>query len=249
MTPNGEDFEAFIGAEKAKEFKALFSAWIAQIYRMSCFLLSGLGGSDPSPAAESDWHYYSPEKSTASDDVPTADLSSEGGDDAMDCNEGGSGINLDVQQPQADEAPETILAFPSSVTDRDSTQSVATEPTAPDEVEAISQCPLLDLPDDSRPASPNEVSTRVAKVTDHEEPRLPDRRTLSNQSHSLVTLSTLVNARGSQWMKSKKTLAYFHGAYKMGKLGDVILHWYQLEEALGFQESVSCLTTRLEALY
>ena len=34
-TAGGEDFEAFIGAAKAKEFKALFSSWIHKIYRTS----------------------------------------------------------------------------------------------------------------------------------------------------------------------------------------------------------------------
>lgn len=32
-TPGGQDFEAFIGAEKAKEFKTLFTSWIHTIYR------------------------------------------------------------------------------------------------------------------------------------------------------------------------------------------------------------------------
>ena len=32
-TPEGEDFEAFIGAEKAQELKQLFSRWIHKIYR------------------------------------------------------------------------------------------------------------------------------------------------------------------------------------------------------------------------
>ena len=32
-TPEGKDFEAFIGTEKAKEIKQLFSSWIHNIYR------------------------------------------------------------------------------------------------------------------------------------------------------------------------------------------------------------------------
>jgi hypothetical protein len=38
-TPQGEDFETFIGNEKAKEFKALFSSWVHKIYRVSWFLV------------------------------------------------------------------------------------------------------------------------------------------------------------------------------------------------------------------
>ena len=32
-TPDGEDFEAFIGAEKATELKSLFTNWVHKIYR------------------------------------------------------------------------------------------------------------------------------------------------------------------------------------------------------------------------
>jgi hypothetical protein len=32
-TPDGEDFEVFIGAEKANEIKQLFSSWVYNIYR------------------------------------------------------------------------------------------------------------------------------------------------------------------------------------------------------------------------
>lgn len=34
-TPDGQDFETFIGAEKANEMKQLFSNWIHTIYRGS----------------------------------------------------------------------------------------------------------------------------------------------------------------------------------------------------------------------
>ena len=40
-TPDGEDFEAFIGAEKALEFKTLFSSWIYKIYR-KCIIRESL---------------------------------------------------------------------------------------------------------------------------------------------------------------------------------------------------------------
>ena len=44
-------------------------------------------------------------------------------------------------------------------------------------------------------------------------------------------------------MISKKTLKYFHEVNKTDKLSNLILHWYQLEQALGFQETVRHLTT------
>ena len=42
-----------------------------------------------------------------------------------------------------------------------------------------------------------------------------------------------------EWMETKKTLKYFRYAFKLGKLSDVIEHWYELERLLGFQKSVS----------
>lgn len=40
-TPDNEDFETFIGAEKAKEIKGLFTNWIHKIYRKLSFIISG----------------------------------------------------------------------------------------------------------------------------------------------------------------------------------------------------------------
>jgi hypothetical protein len=52
-----------------------------------------------------------------------------------------------------------------------------------------------------------------------------------------------MNATEAGWMKSKKTLKYFREVHKAGKLSELVLHWYQLEEALGFLESVSSPAT------
>ena len=41
------------------------------------------------------------------------------------------------------------------------------------------------------------------------------------------------------WMKKKRTLNYFRGAIKFGRLAEVIEHWYQLEALLGFPAAVS----------
>jgi hypothetical protein len=40
-------------------------------------------------------------------------------------------------------------------------------------------------------------------------------------------------------MKKRKTLNYFRDAFKLGDLGDIIRHWYELEGLLGFQDPVS----------
>ena len=64
-----------------------------------------------------------------------------------------------------------------------------------------------------------------------------------NMPHSDIPSTTTdvlpTNATESQWMKAKKTLTYFREVHEMGKLSDLILHWYQLKEALGFQETMS----------
>ena len=41
-TRDGQDFEAFIGPQKADEFKRLFSSWISNIYRESVICTSPL---------------------------------------------------------------------------------------------------------------------------------------------------------------------------------------------------------------
>lgn len=87
--------------------------------------------------------------------------------------------------------------------------------------------PPLDPPPtgNPHPAPPTDVPTRAA----------------ANQDQRILDLEALpTNATEATWMKSKKTLKYFRDAHKMGKLSDLHIHWYQLEEALGFQETVSC---------
>jgi len=41
------------------------------------------------------------------------------------------------------------------------------------------------------------------------------------------------------WMKKRRTLDYFRGVIKFGDLPNIIEHWYELEELLGFPSVVS----------
>ena len=41
------------------------------------------------------------------------------------------------------------------------------------------------------------------------------------------------------WMRKKRTLDYFRGAFKLGDLPMVIENWYELERILGFPATVS----------
>ena len=40
-------------------------------------------------------------------------------------------------------------------------------------------------------------------------------------------------------MKNKRTLDYFRNTSKLGSLPNIIEHWYELEQLLGFKETVS----------
>lgn len=100
-----------------------------------------------------------------------------------------------------------------------------------------------DMPPASQPqAFGHPIQDQV--IQDLEAPSQPDRNTChrATTTNLLTSFDDLpMNARESGWMKSKKTLKYFREAYKLDKLPDLILHWYQLEEALGFPETVSYL--------
>ena len=218
MTSGGEDFERFIGREKADEFKALFSSWIHKIYRSSFFRYTPFEPHLISPPATSDWHLYSLKGSAASPNDVSTDLGSERAGDEE--NAEGDGVSADVQS--------TILPKANLATNRPSDSAA----------------------NDSSPASPTKGSTGITPLTQGEDAldpdtqdRRPDHHTSLNDANPPTSLDSLpMNTRESMWMKSKGTLKYFRGVHKMGKLSDLTFHWYKLEEALGFQESVGHLT-------
>lgn len=184
-TALGQDFETFIGAEKAKELKTLFSSWIHKIYRTSWFyhILNLFVTLHTAP---SEWSLFSLE-----------------------------------QLPEDDEDPEDTVANA-----------------------AIS--PELEFTSDNLPSL--DVSGRVSPCD--EERTVQDLEALKIPSppspDPLIALSELpLGAGESAWMKSKHTLKYFREVHKLGKLSDLILHWHQLEEALGFPEAVSWLSNCL----
>jgi hypothetical protein len=202
------------------------------------------------PSAEPDWRYYSLEKSTASDGALATDLGSEKGDDITGNKQGCS----NALEPIDEERDTT--ATPSSLV----TKNVSPQPTVAPlataaGVETVSNRPSSDLPNNSHSASPTEASTlkvapmRDQGIPDPKVPDLPGHLVPPSQPHAHATLDGVAMTQESQWMRSKKTLAYFYGTHKMGKLLDVILHWYQLEETLGFCETVSSLANHAEALY
>ena len=108
--------------------------------------------------------------------------------------------------------------------------------------------PPPDVPAITSPCDREVIAFEMPAFLDLETPTLPDLEapTLSSSRSSppdaepsIATGGLPSSVREAVWMKSKKTLKYFQGVHKMGKLSDLILHWYQLEEALGFPEVVS----------
>ena len=71
-------------------------------------------------------------------------------------------------------------------------------------------------------------------------PSLPCSHGTACKTSSNPPPDPLVNVMNEPvWMKKKQTLDYFRGTFKLGSLPNVIEHWYELEEQLGFQNAVS----------
>ena len=106
------------------------------------------------------------------------------------------------------------------------------------EADTTDRRPSSDLQSDALSASPPQVPDHAHGDQVTLALKIPNQPDSGNASYA--TFDDLpTNARESGWMKSKKTLKYFREVYKLGKFPDLILHWYQLEEALGFPETVS----------
>lgn len=102
------------------------------------------------------------------------------------------------------------------------------------------------LPSDPHPALSSKVSAD-ATTADLKVPSHSDCHMSSHENNILFAgindLPTSVTEAG--WMKSKNTLACFHKVKEMGRLSALILHWYQLEEVVGFQEVVCSFLAHL----
>ena len=169
----------------------------------------------------------------------------------------GEGANTDANaQRPASPAPAAVT-LPPAVNTADIQHTALPESNTTDvqhaalpESDTPANHPSLDShPNDSHPASPNKVSTGITSIAQDQDipnrdaPNHPDSQVPRGDTDLATSNNLPMNARESEWMRSKKTLNYFREVYKMGKLSDLISHWYQLEEALGFPETVSRLTT------
>jgi hypothetical protein len=102
------------------------------------------------------------------------------------------------------------------------------------------------IPDSARPSSPQTDEPQQVILT---RPRSKPSTLLLNSPPSLEAASK-TNASPPPnllagvtdeptWMKKRQTLNYFRNTFKLGRLPDIILHWYKLEALLGFPETVS----------
>jgi hypothetical protein len=164
------------------------------------------------------------------------------GSDENDENDetGGEEVGADADPQQPDLAPDAVTVTPPLVVGNPPLQPTIAPSAVLAETDTNDHPSSGSLPSDTHSASPSEVPTRATPATqdqdilDLEAPDHLDRHVSSSGVDLLPT-----NAREARWMKPKNTLKYFREVHKMGKLSDLILHWHQLEEALGFPEIVS----------
>ena len=193
------------------------------------------------PTAPSDWHLYTlepspdgPSTGPMEQDETDADIDADNCADAdADAgNDASIDAGSDTNMQQLDLATHPALSPETSTTNN--------SPSSPDSPPPTNSCST----------APTKVPTHVAPVNrgqdnpDLEPPTRPDCGVSPCGNNLLTTIDDLpMTVTESTWMKAKKTLKYFREVHKMGKLSTLILHWYQLEEALGFQETVSCPAT------
>ena len=160
-------------------------------------------------------------------------------DDSMDIDEASAVTNI----PRLRRAPATTAPPSLSV--------VGTTPPQPTTTRsAVDADPSGSPQEHSRPVTPTETDPCAASVVQDDGvlgPEVPDHPDCQASPHDAgsITFNDLpTSAGGPVWMQTKKTLKYLHEAYKTRELSNLILHWYRLEESLGFPESVGAPTIR-----
>lgn len=175
------------------------------------------------PTAPSEWPFYSLSESTSDGPSTASNLEQ---DDEEDI-----GADIDVQQP--DPAAATLTDVMPLAVSTISPQSTTTHPAALPEINVTTSTLPSGFPPPSDPHAA--LANQDQGVLDPKVPNHLDHCIAPCSNDPLTTINDLpTNATESAWMKSKKTLKYFREVYKMGKLSDLILHWYQLKEVLGF---------------
>ena len=191
------------------------------------------------PTAAADWHLYDLGQSTT-DDLSTGS-DQEQDDEGVDT---GADAGPDAQQPVRAAAPST---YTMTEADHTTVQSAVVDLAALCESDAArngTPSPGSSPPHDLRHTPPIEVPTHASPSEQDQHPESPshlDHRTSGGNDLPATIEDLPANAKEAQWMKTKRTLKYFRKVHKVGKLASLVFHWYQLEEVLGFPETVSCL--------
>jgi len=176
--------------------------------------------------APSEWSLFSLEQLLDNDEDPEDTIADPDAQEAS-----ASAITSTTTSIATNTTPQPAITQPAV------TQPTTTQPAILPKFEFTSN--NLPSPDASARASPCDGDRTVQNLETSRIPSPPS-------PDPLIALGELpLGAGESAWMKSKHTLKYFREVHKSGKLSDLILHWHQLEEALGFPEAVGCLSNCL----
>ncbi|KAF9642349.1 hypothetical protein BDM02DRAFT_3133146 [Thelephora ganbajun] len=227
-TPNGQDFEAFISAEKALEFKALFSSWVYMIYHWALFTTGATVGlasvtmatTSRTPGNLTGTMSLAPELSGPPDQpVIPLNQSVEPADLSATFNQSRvvqSGVTLNQSDVLLTDVP-----LQPDLSDPLVTSTFASE--LPETNLGVSP-PILDIANPSPPPVAETQQATAGQLC----PRA-DVRLLNSPLGDGVVTQTDTNS-------SSKLLAGVDEPImvKLGNLSNVIEHWYELEGLLGF---------------
>ena len=194
------------------------------------------------PTAHSDWPLYGLGKLTSTSSSTKQDDPEVAGVDVAD--DGAANVDVDTNAQRPDKAV-TTMATAAGVAPPQ--PLVTSDPVILTGLLTNSNISPLLVPLPADPLLPLPTGESMEIVLINQDQDFPDLEVPSGLELPLpscwndILLTGIedlpMDATESGWMKSKKTLKYFREIHKTGKLSELILHWYQLEEALGFLES------------
>ena len=185
----------------------------------------------------------------SSDESPTSSSESASPSNQPAVQSNTSAIAPIISDPTSHQ-PGTLAALPSLVIDQPNSTTNHVDPPTPTlpDIDANTPSVLPATTDSSPPTVPK--PEKVVTGRPHTRAGLPD-SSPSNGSKGVDPLSPPVLAGAKdlpEWMEKKGTLDYFRNTFKLGKLSDVIEHWFELERLLGFRKSVG-ISPLLRAIF
>jgi hypothetical protein len=229
----------------APEDWPLFTTNAGDVTASASGAVSGLADDDDESSSSSDESSVSPDESSVSpDESSTSSSKSASLSDPPAVPFDSSTVAPGAPDPTSHQ-PVTLAAPPSPVTNLPDSTMDHVDPPTPTLPEVSTDTPYV-LPVTTR-SSPPPVPKRK-RVATGRSPRAHE-GLLDSAPSNTVTPSkgvdppsppVLADVKDApDWMKTKGTLDYFRDTFKLGKLSDVIEHWFELERLLGFRKSVS----------